>query len=242
MRGATLLLFCFPYAGGSASVFRNWAAAFASSIDVCPVQLPGRSQRWREQPFGDLATLVTATASGLDGYFDIPFAFFGHSLGALVGFELTRYLRQRKTALPIALFVSGCNAAHCPSASPPIANLPEAELLERLRALGGIAPEALEQPELMAFYLPVLRADLAMADAYLYRAESPLRCPITAFVGSRDPETDRDSVRAWHEHTVGLFTLCEVPGDHFFIHTAGGDLTATIAAQLARVAGLQEAG
>ena len=231
-RDAALRLFCLPYAGGSASVFRTWAAAFAPSIAVCPVQWPGRGTRWREPPVDDLAALVAATASGLDGYVDIPFAVFGHSLGALVGFELTRYWRQRGAALPVALFVSGCNAAHCPSTSPPIATLPDTELFERLRALGGITPEVLDQPELIAFYLPVVRADLAAAETYGYRAEPPLSCPITAFAGTRDPEADRDSVRSWHEHTRGLFTLCELPGDHFFIHSAARDLTAIIAAQL----------
>jgi medium-chain acyl-[acyl-carrier-protein] hydrolase len=235
-------LFCFPYAGGSASTFRTWRTAFPASIDVCPVHLPGRGRRWRETPFEDLGRLVAASMTGLRAYLDVPFAFFGHSFGALVGFEAARYLRRHGGPEPLALFLSACNAPHRPSPAPPMAGLPDSALLDRLRVLGGTPPEALAQPELMALYLPVVRADLTAAERYEYHAEAPLNCRITAFFGNADGETDRDGVAGWEELTIAPFTLHELSGDHFFIHTAAHEMTSAIASRLLTGAGAPASG
>src|SRR5262249_13687929 len=105
---ADIRLFCFPYAGGGASVFRGWADGLPASVEVCPVQLPGRGTRFREPAFTRLPPLIEALAESLRPHLDRPFAFFGHSLGALVAFELARYLHQHQGREPVRLFVSGC--------------------------------------------------------------------------------------------------------------------------------------
>ena len=130
------------------------------------------------------------------------------------------------------MFLSGCNAAHLASGGPPLAQLPDADLLDRLRALGGTPLETLADPDLMELYLPVVRADLAAAETYEYRPGRPLTCPITAFLGNVDSETDGTSVCGWGDLTVAPFRMHELSGDHFFINTRAPQIISAIAGQL----------
>ena len=146
---ARLRLFCFPYAGGGASIFRTWPDGLPADVEVCPVQLPGRGTRLMERPFTQLSPLVEALAQALLPLLDKPFAFFGHSLGALVSFELARHLRRQYGVHPVRLFVSACRAPQIPHRDRPIHTLPEAEFLAELRRLNGTPAEVLEHEELM---------------------------------------------------------------------------------------------
>jgi medium-chain acyl-[acyl-carrier-protein] hydrolase len=228
---AKLRLFCFPYAGGGAAVFRSWVDRMPHTIEVCPVQLPGRETRLAESPFNRLSTLVEAAAQALLPYLDKPFAFFGHSMGALISFELARQLRRQHGPQPVHLFVSARLPPQIPDKSPRTYDLPEAEFINELRSLDGTPKEVLEHPELMGLMLPMLRADFAVCQTYNYVYEPPLNCPLTVFGGLQD-ETDRESLEPWREQTIASFSLRMLPGDHFFLHAARSQLIRVISQEL----------
>ncbi len=217
---ASLRLFCFPYAGGAAVTFRTWPDSLPRAIEICPVELPGRGKRIRSVPFTRLQLLVQAIAIGIHPYLDKPFAFFGHSMGGLVSFELARLLRKKYGISPVHLFVSGYRAPQVPDPDPPIHDLPESKFLEELRRLNGTPEVVLENSELMQLLLPAIRADFAVIETYAYTPESPLDCPITAFGGLQDREVSYDDLKVWQEETNAAFSLHMLPGDHFFLQSA----------------------
>jgi len=217
---ASLCLFCFSYAGGSAAVFRSWPDHLPTTIDVRPVELPGHGTRLKEAPVSQLETLITALAGALHPYLDIPFAFFGHSMGALIGFELARYLRREYGQLPEHLFVSAFHAPQLMQSESRCSVLSDEDIIEKLRKLGGTPPEVLAQPELMRLVLPAIRADFQLCDAYEYKLEPPLPCPITAFGGLQDRVTSRSELEAWRLQSLSSFDLHMFPGNHFFLQTA----------------------
>ena len=211
-------LFCFPYAGGGASIYHDWPERLPSDIEVCAIQLPGRENRFGEPPFANLSSLVDALADVLYPNLDFPFAFFGHSLGSLISFELTRRLRRQKAPCPLQLFVSGCRAPQLPNPDPPIHQLPDAEFIEELRCLNGTPKAVLDNPELMELLLPLLRSDIGIYETYVYDHEAPLDCPIFAFGGLEDKEVSREELAAWHDQTRSRFNIQMFPGDHFFLN------------------------
>jgi medium-chain acyl-[acyl-carrier-protein] hydrolase len=216
---AQLRLFCFPYAGGGASIFRNWAEMLPSTIEVCPVQLPGRENRLLETPFSSISSLIEPLALALVPRLDLPFAFFGHSMGALISFELARYLRGKGYPFaPVHLFVSAHRAPQLPDPDPPAYYLPEAAFLNELRRLNGTPEEILQNPELLRLLLPTLRADFALCETYKYVSDAPLSCPITTFGGLQDYEVSYEMLTAWRQQTSSTFTLRYFAGDHFFLH------------------------
>jgi medium-chain acyl-[acyl-carrier-protein] hydrolase len=233
---ARLRLFCFPYAGGGASAYRGWAPALPPDVEVCPVQLPGRESRLREPPFDRPEPLVLALADALQPHLGLPFAFFGHSMGAMLSFELARELRRRGRPLPLHLFVSGRRAPQVPAREEDIHDLPEPEFVAKLRELNGTPEEVLQHAELMRLLIPVLRADFALNETYVFRPEEPLDLGISAFGGLGDAEVNREDVEGWREHVRGSFRLRMLPGDHFFLHSARDLVTESVARDLAEVA------
>lgn len=232
---ARLRLFCFPYAGGGASVYRGWAGSLPSDVEVCPVQLPGRESRLREAPFTHLEPLVAALLEILPAYFELPFAFFGHSMGAMIGFELARALRRRGGPSPLHLFVSGRRAPNLPAREEPIHDLPEPEFIIKLRELNGTPEEVLQHAELMRLLLPILRADFAVNENYAFREEEPLDFGISAFGGLGDEEVTKDDLDLWRLQTRGRFRLRMLPGDHFFVHSARDLITESLSRDLAEL-------
>ncbi len=227
-------LICFPYAGAGASLFRSWAdSELLADIEVCAVQLPGRETRITESPVGDVRRLVRMLCEALEPYLDRPFVFFGHSIGALVSFELARELRRIKGIEPSHLFVSGCPAPQLPS-SERMCDLPEDEFLERVCRFNGTPPEVLNHPELMQLIIPALRADFSLRDRYVYREEPSLDCPITAFGGMSDKHVDSVMLRSWRQHTRERFQLWLFQGDHFFVRSAQGPLLEVLSSALSR--------
>ena len=229
---AAVRLFCFPYAGGGPAIFRTWAHHLPAGVEVCPVQLPGRGSRLTQPPFRQLAPLVEALAGALRPHLDKPFAFFGHSMGAMVGFELARLLRDRAGILPFHLFVSGRRAPHIPETEEPTFDLPHDQFIEVLRRLNGTPEETLRSEELMSLMVPVLRADFSVCQTYEYEEGPPLTCPITAFGGDDDEETAEGRLEAWRERTTGPFSSVVLTGDHFFLHTAEQQLLRCIGDEL----------
>jgi medium-chain acyl-[acyl-carrier-protein] hydrolase len=225
--GAKIRLFCFPYAGGGASVFRGWQEELPATIEVCAVQLPGREGRLREKPVPDLTALVSMIAGGLAPHLDMPFAFFGYSMGSWIGFELCRELRRHGGPAPRRLVVAACPAPHIPD-DDATHHLPDEELIERLRDLGGMSPEVLAHRELMDMILPVFRADAAVTETHRHVEEPPLDVPIHAMGGLSDEKAGRADMEAWQRHTTGAFALQMFPGGHFFLQTARATLIEAI--------------
>lgn len=214
-----LRLVCLPYAGGGALIFRRWADVLPPEVEVVPVQLPGREWRLRERPFNRLDAMVDALVSEWDRIEGPPFAIFGHSMGALVGFELARALRREGRTGPQHLIVSGHSAPQLLDRSDRhLLGASDEEFVDRLRNLSGTPPEILENRELMDILLPVLRADFELCDTYHHAPDAPLECPLTALAGLDDPLVPPDRMEPWAEHTAASFSLRVLPGGHFFIN------------------------
>jgi surfactin synthase thioesterase subunit len=225
-------LLCLPYAGGGASLYRQWSAALPGT-DVVAVQLPGREERITEPAIASIGPLVSAVADVVSPMLDRPFAVFGHSMGARIAFELTRELRRRGEALPALLFVSACKAPHIPRVpTPPISTLPDRLFARLLQGMNGTPPEILDDPEFMRTVLPTLRADFAVVDTYEYDDEPALGTPIHAFGGTQDGEVREDDLLAWQAHTTADFTLRMLRGGHFVVRTAAREMTRSIATDL----------
>lgn len=212
---ASLLLLCFSHAGGSSTNFQDWPAFLPESVEVRPVQLPGRGTRLNEAPIPHLSILADLITDALNSSLDRPFAIFGHSMGALLGFEVIRRLRKRHGLLPLHFFVLGCPAPQILDRKPPTYHLPEAEFLDQLVRLNGTPHEILTNYDLMQMFLPMLKADFAAFETYQYVYDSPLTNPITAFGGSHDSEASPDELAAWQKQTSASFELSMVAGGHF---------------------------
>jgi medium-chain acyl-[acyl-carrier-protein] hydrolase len=215
---AAVRIFCFPHAGAGASFFGGWEHAFPPAVEVCPVQLPGREGRLAEPAFRRMVDLVPETTRALLAYLDRPFVFFGHSLGALVAFEIARRLRAEHGREPARLFVSGRGAPHVSAGTSTLGvhALPEREFAERLRELQGTPEEVLQHEELRRLLFPILRADFEVCETYAYAPDEPLRCPIVAFGGTDDGSVSRAALEAWRQQTLASFDVRMFPGDHFF--------------------------
>lgn len=231
---ARLRLFCFPYAGGTTHIFRRWPEALPPSVEVCAAQLPGRGPRIGERPYSNLHDLAEALLPVIAERRDLPFAFFGHSMGALFAFELARLLRRSGGPSPVHLFASGRRAPQLPDTLPPTYNLPDAEFLEELRRLNGTPPEVLEHPELLELMIPHLRADFEVVQTYVYAEGPPLDIPVSVYGGLEDEEVSVEDLEGWREQTTAAFSLRMFPGDHFFIDTARPLLLGRLSEELTR--------
>ncbi|ROP31304.1 thioesterase II family protein [Couchioplanes caeruleus] len=216
---AGVTLVCLPHAGGSASFFYPVSAALAGSIDVVAVQYPGRQDRHDEPQVSSISTLAAAVAEQVAALGPRPVALFGHSMGALVGYE-TALLLERTGQAPAHLFASGRRA---PSTARPEAvhRLGDDALVAHVRELDGDTgvADALEDPDVRAMALPALRADYRAVETYPVASGPPLRCPITVFTGRDDPVVTAAEAAAWGGHTLGTFACLTFPGRHFFVTT-----------------------
>lgn len=188
----------------------------------------------REQPFTRIAPLVEDISESLWPMLEQPYAFFGHSLGAMVAFEMARHLRRQQRSLPVHLIVSASRGPQLTDRGPIAYDLPEAQFIDELRRLNGTATEVLEDAELMRLMLPMLRADFEAAQTYDYSPESPLSCPITAYGGLTDQAISRQALESWRAHTTGPFTLQMFSGNHFYLHSEEPQLIERLSGDLAR--------
>jgi medium-chain acyl-[acyl-carrier-protein] hydrolase len=224
-------LFCFPHAAGNSLFFRPWRRLIPDAIDLCPVELPGRGARIDEAPFRRMDSLVDTLCEVLQPLLKIPFALFGHSMGACVAHALARRLGAAGGAAPTHLFVSGAAAPNRTPRKPPLHSLPDRELVAALAQFGGTPAAILGRDELLTALLPTLRADLTLAETYTVARPQPVSCPITAFGGSADT-IDRRALQGWAAFTAGAFRLRIFPGDHFYLADAGSELADEIACDL----------
>ncbi len=215
---ARLRLFCFPYAGGGASVFSGWSNHISPEIEICAIKLPGREGRFNEEPYRRITELVKKLASEIAHLLsDKTFAFFGHSVGARICFELTRYLRRNNMPCPKKLIVSAARAPDNSRTSTLDHKMDNEEFLKRIMEIEGIPDELKQNKELLDLVLPIIKADTEMLNTYEYIQEDPLNCSIAAYCGNFDPIVSMEDASEWREHTRSNFTLSMVPGGHFFI-------------------------
>ncbi|HEY0993468.1 MAG TPA: alpha/beta fold hydrolase [Kofleriaceae bacterium] len=215
---ATWCLFCLPYAGGGASIYRTWSKSLPAGIEVIPVRLAGREDRINEPPCDRLDELVASLVRAVIPARQGRVALFGCSMGALIAFELARELRRRGRAID-HLVVAAAPAPHIPQQRERVRELSDASVLDRVRRLGGTCEAVLENRELMAMLLPTFRADFAILDDYRYKHEPPLACPITAFGGTSDPLVSPEQLDMWRAATTGRFASHLFATGHFFVHS-----------------------
>jgi medium-chain acyl-[acyl-carrier-protein] hydrolase len=215
---AAVRLFCFPYAGGSASVFRDWHRDLPAFVEVVGLQAHDRSLRTGAPR--DIPSLVADVGTALVAHLDRPFVFFGHSLGAIVAFEMTRWLRDCDLPAPEILLLSARRAPGVAPRQPQYSRQSDEELVRTLRRLNGTPHDMLADSNLARAILPRVRADLALADGYRCRRDAPLDVPLVVFGGRDDPECHVTELLAWRRATTGRFTRHLFEGDHFFLHSA----------------------
>ena len=213
---APVRLFCFPHAGGGSAVFRPWRAALAPVIQVRPVVLPGRESRLREPPCTAMAQVIPPLFEALAPCLDRPFAFFGHSMGAVIAYEIARQCAAAGQPGPVCLFASARRAPHLPHRRR-YHDLPDTAFVTAVAALGGMPGEVLDQPELLRLFLPALRADFQLNDTYAPSPGPALRCPVAAYAADTDPEASQEQVAAWADATSGPFRYRTFPGGHFYL-------------------------
>lgn len=229
--GARLRLFCFPYGGGGANVFRLWSSLLPPEVELGAIQLPGRENRFKETPLNRLEPLVETLADVMQPVLDKPFAFFGHSLGAIVSFELARTLRRKSRPQPAGLFVSGCGAPQ-QHRHQNIHQLPEPEFIEAVKKYNGISEEIIQSKDLMQLILPCLYGDFSVFETYQYVHQPPLNCPISAYGGLEDDNVTPEELAAWKVQTINQFEVQMFPGDHFFVNSAYHSLLGTLSDKL----------
>jgi medium-chain acyl-[acyl-carrier-protein] hydrolase len=232
-------LLCFPHAGGGASAFESWRTTFPSGIDICPVQYPGRENRWGDSFAADLTDLLAALAEDLAQIWRQPFAFLGHSFGALVAFELARVLIHQGYPPPVRLFLTGARAPHLPR-RPPIHALSEPDFIDRLSEFSGMLDEVVNNDELMRLTLPIIRADFRLVETHDFDAGVPVPVPISVFGGLQDPTVPISDLLAWSSLTSKAFRSRFIEGDHFFLFRCANRVADWIAEDLAASAAAAE--
>lgn len=224
-------LVCFPHAGGSASYFFPWSRSPVLTAELLAVQYPGRQDRRGEPCIDEIPKLAERIHHALKPWTDGACAFFGHSMGAVLAFEVARRLEANGGGLA-RLFVSGRRA---PSRhrNENVHLGADDRVVAEMRLIGGTDERFLKDPELLRFILPAVRADYRAIETYAYSPGPPLRCGTTAMVGDADPRTTVEEAAAWAEHSTGDFALRVFPGDHFYLDACRAGVIETISSTLA---------
>jgi pyochelin biosynthesis protein PchC len=215
-------LVCFPHAGGAASTFRGWAELVGPSVEVVAVQYPGRQDRFGDPLPEDITSLAGWIAAEIEPRLARPTAFFGHSMGATVAFEVARRLQPRFPSRLARLYVSACDAP--PAHRPRTTDFADEEIRAYVRSLGGAGAALLANDDLWQLSLPALRNDFQMIETYRYRPGAPLTCPVTAIAGDADAAVPLADVQRWQELTIGPFEAIVQPGGHFYFDDSAAGL------------------
>ncbi len=234
---ARVRLFCFPHAGGSAAAYRGWSRYLPRHVELCPIELPGRKQRWAEAPHRSCGQLARAIASAIQPELDRPFVFFGHSLGSLLAFEVARDLRRHGERIPRHVYVSARRAPQHRIEGELLHQLPDDRMVDLLsRLYGAIPPSIAAEPDLLKPLLEALRADLEIHETYDHRPEAPLPCPISTLGGTSDRLVTMEQLRAWREQTAGPFVLKLFDGGHFYLREHERAVVQLVAADMEEAA------
>ncbi|MFF8492363.1 alpha/beta fold hydrolase [Streptomyces albidoflavus] len=227
-----LTLYCLPYAGAAARIYEPWRTRLPDTVEVVPLELPGRGSRWSQRPQSRLPALLEDLAGAMDEARRAPYAVFGHSFGGILAYELVRHVTGQGYPPPVRLLVSACPAPHLATPRESTHDLSDEEFTERLRKLRGTPEELLENEELMELYLPTIRADYTILDAYRAPRTAPLGCPVTAFCGADDHEAGREQMAHWAAYGDGTVDIEEVTGDHFFLRDSEDEFLEKLAPHL----------
>jgi surfactin synthase thioesterase subunit/uncharacterized protein YbdZ (MbtH family) len=214
-KDAARRLICFHHAGGGPSLFRNWQRYCPADVEILAIASPGREARLNEKPFDNMGQYVDSLLAVLPT--DKPFAFFGHSLGAVISFELARQLHERGMPVPAHLFVSACPAPKLDPEPDPTPPPSDQALIEDITSMGGTPREILESPELLQMLLLPLRADYKLMDDYVVPRHCHVRFPVTAYSGTADKEVPLNDILAWEHWAERGFELRTFAGDHFYL-------------------------
>lgn len=214
-----LRLFCFAYAGGSPAVFRSWHERLGDDVEVRAAELAGRGRRIRDAPPTTIAAGADELYAGLEPLLDVPFAFYGHSMGALLAYEIARRLAADGRDAPVRFFPSGSAAPDVEPWLKGAAELTEFGLIDAVRPLGGVPEAVVADPDLRAIVLRALRADLVAWERYVEEPAPALTCSITAFAGERDPKVKVEDVEGWRSRTAAGFELETFDGAHLFLES-----------------------
>ncbi|MBM3779487.1 MAG: thioesterase [Acidimicrobiia bacterium] len=225
-------VFCLPHAGAGASTFRTWASELPAELQLCAVQLPGRENRLGEPPIDDARTLARDLAAALQPFLDRAFVVFGHSMGALLAFELACELRRRNLPQPARLFLAAHRAPHLPFDQTAVHQLDPRAFRAELRRLEGTPDAVLANEELMQIAEPILRADFKLCETYVYEPVAPLDIPLSVFGGERDAKVPAAVLEPWRDHTCSSMSLRVLPGGHLFLQTARAELVTAMLADL----------
>ncbi|MCP5108638.1 MAG: thioesterase [bacterium] len=222
----TVTLFCFPYAGGSAAVFNKWRHYLEPRIQLHAVELAGRGRRIYDPLYRTMEEAVDDVYKQINDQLNkVPYAFFGHSLGGIIAYELAQKLRGRKHPQPVHVFFAGRGAPHVPGEDEKMFHqLPEDAFKKEISELGGTPGEFFQHPELIDVLLPMLKSDFKIAETYKYGGKEntkPLDYDISVLIG-KDEEISAPQVHGWREHTTGICTIHYFPGEHFFINEETG--------------------
>jgi surfactin synthase thioesterase subunit len=216
-------LFCLPFAGAGASIYRPWRGR-SRRVEVCPVQLPGREERFRQAPFRRLEDLAALVVGELGRQLDEPHALFGYSMGALIAFEMAQRAAVAGRRLPIALFAAAAAAPHARDRGALLHRLPDADLVSELHRMDGTPAEVLRDAELLELLLPAIRADFEMCETYSPAERAPLTCPIVAFGGTADASVRPEQLDAWGAVTSAPFRVVRFEAAHFFLQSHAAEL------------------
>jgi medium-chain acyl-[acyl-carrier-protein] hydrolase len=211
-----LLLFCLPYAGASSSVYRDWTLMAPRFLQICPVELPGRGRLIGEPFARSLTTLARMISEEISNYADRPYTIFGHSMGALLTYEVAAQLELAGQPHPFRIFLSGALPPFLARNRRRVSDLPKALFLDHLRELQGTPDAILNNQDLMQLFLPVLRSDFRLCEGYEIPEPHLLQVPVTALSGEQDRETPEADMLLWKRATTSTFESRRYPGDHFF--------------------------
>lgn len=215
----TRRLFCLPFAGGGPATYRLWPKANPGDVEICAIQYPGREPRSPIPPLDSVPDLVASVVQAIDETSDLPFAIFGHSLGALVAFEVAAALEATGRVRPDRLFVSARRPADEAHDAPPCHDLPEPQFLDQIQGkYGGVPDVVLNEPDLLALLLPMLRADVRAYETYQPTPDRRVDCPVHVFGGVDDRHPRPDQLQGWSRVTTSEPTVRVFEGDHFYIN------------------------
>ncbi|MFF4604408.1 thioesterase II family protein [Streptomyces sp. NPDC001339] len=215
----SISLICFPYAGGSPDLFRAWSDGLSDDVQLLAVRLPGRGNRIKETPYQDWDVLCQDTLDALADHLAGPHAFFGHSFGARLSYELAKLTAEKFPGMTRRLFLSSSRSPDHPQRRPYMHEMSESGFVEALREMGGTPAEILDNKVMMRFFLPSIHAEIRLAELWHDRHENPLDIPVTAMYGRTDPIDDYASMIGWKQFTRQEGELLEIPGGHFFLET-----------------------